>query len=71
MKGEWRFTDPISGRWVTLVITGDHYGDAGVRHPDCPRLADISPELDAFYCPACGWNGRISGVWFYDLWERP
>lgn len=57
------FVDPVRGREVTL-----HIGDTpGVEHPDCDVRADVSPQLDCFYCPACGWNGRISGAWFIDL----
>jgi hypothetical protein len=57
------FTDPISGRHLVL-----RFGEraAGVEHPGCAHLADVSPELDAFFCSACHWNGRISGAWFMD-----
>jgi hypothetical protein len=68
MNGAWPFTDPVSGQQCTLRIDGTQYGDAGVEHPGCERLADVSPDLDAFYCPGCGWNGRISGAWFMELW---
>jgi hypothetical protein len=57
------FTDPVSGRECTV-----HFGEApGVEHPDCTFRAEVSPEIDAFYCRHCGWNGRISGAWFMDL----
>jgi hypothetical protein len=23
----------------------------------------LSIDLDAFYCPVCRWNGRVSGAW--------
>lgn len=67
------FTDPVSGRSVVLVMTDDpesrpYDGSHGVRHDGCDRLADVSPELDAFYCRACRFSGRISGAWFMDLW---
>lgn len=64
--GDHDFTDPISGRRLRVVTDGTFDG-SGVEHPDCGRLADVSPELDAFFCPACQWNGRISGAWFMDL----
>lgn len=67
------FTDPISGRTMVLDMTnaaaGTPYdGTHGVEHVGCARLADVSPELDAFYCPECRCSGRISGAWFMDLW---
>lgn len=71
MIGAWPFVDPISGQTVTLHITGSQYGDAGVGHPGCDHLAEVYPDLDAFYCPSCGWNGRITGAWFMDLWQAP
>lgn len=43
----------------------------GVEHPGCTRVADIALELDAFYCPLCQWNGRISGHWAADLITAP
>lgn len=55
------FTDPISGEECALVIPAG--GRPGIAHPRCPALADLAVELDAFYCPACGWNGRVSGAW--------
>jgi hypothetical protein len=62
------FTDPVSGRGCVV-----HFGVApGIEHPDCTFRAQVSPELDAFYCTHCRWKGRISGAWFMDLlteWE--
>jgi hypothetical protein len=70
------FTDPVRGAGCVLVIPvpGLVYpaapGDPkiGVEHPGAPgetciRLADLALELDAFYCPLCQWNGRVSGGW--------
>lgn len=59
------FTDPITNHTCTLILQ-----PLGVRHGNCPQLADVSPELDAFYCRTCQWNGRISGAWIIDLLER-
>jgi len=71
------FVDPIRQRKCVLVIPpeGRVYPTAGepkigIAHPDCDELADLSVELDAFYCPACGWNGRVSGAWCIDMIER-
>jgi hypothetical protein len=69
------FTDPISGSVCVLVNdpTADWWdGGVGVRHPSlgCARLADVSPDLDAFYCPDCGWTGRVSGAWVCDVRDR-
>jgi len=72
-----KFVDPISSQWCVLVIPeggrlypGDGDPKIGIRHPDCPEVADLSVELDAFYCPTCGWNGRVSGAWCVDLIEQ-
>lgn len=62
------FTDRISGQLCILVIPFG--GQAGIEHPDCRRLADLSQELDAFYCQACKMNGRVSGAWCADLISR-
>jgi hypothetical protein len=73
--GHPRFTflDPIRDRLCALVVPPDGrvYGEPkiGIAHPDCDSLADLSVELDAFYCPACGWNGRVSGAWCVDMIE--
>lgn len=70
---EHLFRDPISGRECALRVGMDvdrlrpGLPGLGVRHGECPQLADVSPELDCFYCPACGWNGRVSGAWAMDL----
>ena len=66
----WTFTDPISERECALIIPPDgrvfpSEGEPkiGIEHPECDHLADLAIELDAFYCPACRWNGRVSGTW--------
>lgn len=68
------FLDPISDRFAALVLPpgGRVYpvpGEPkiGVAHPNCDHLADVSVDLDCFYCPVCRWNGRISGAWVDDL----
>lgn len=69
------FTDPVSGRDFVLDIGTEqsrpYDGTNGVEH-DCNggrlALADVSPELDSFYCSKCGAGGRVSGAWFMDLW---
>lgn len=63
MADGYPFVDPITNR--TVVLRTD--GQAGVDHPGCLVRADVSPELDAFYCRDCHWNGRISGAWFMDV----
>ena len=69
---EHPFRDPISGRDVTLVFGPEplapYDGKHGVRHDGCDRLADVSPDLDAWYCTVCQASGRISGAWFMDVW---
>ena len=68
------FTDGARAAECTLVIppAGRVYPAAdepkiGVEHPGCPAVADLALELDAFWCPLCRWNGRISGAWAADL----
>lgn len=65
--------DPIRHHNVTLVIPdggrifpSDGEPKIGIEHPGCDQLADLSVELDAFYCQACKWNGRVSGAWAVD-----
>jgi hypothetical protein len=75
MSPGFPFVDPISGQQCHLVIPqgGRVYPTKGqpkigVAHPGaCDRLADLAVELDAFYCPACRWNGRVSGAWCVDM----
>jgi hypothetical protein len=57
------FTDPISGQRCELVTTPE----AGIRHPECDRLANLAAHLDAFYCAYCRMNGRISGAWALEM----
>lgn len=66
---EHLFRDPISNRecMLRIGVNVDRLRPGmvgmGVRHGTCVQMADVSPELDAFYCPGCGWNGRVSGAW--------
>lgn len=65
------FVDPISDEECALYVQGPNPsffdGKSGVAHPRCNHLADVSADLDAFYCKACGRNGRISGGWAIDV----
>ena len=70
------FLDPIRNRMCALVVppAGRVFAfngepKIGVRHEGCEELADLSIELDCFYCPTCRWNGRISGAWAVDVIE--
>lgn len=73
MTGSHEFHDPISGlRCVLQAGAGvdrlrPGLPGLGVMHGTCPQLADVSPDLDCFYCPECRWNGRISGAWAMDM----
>jgi hypothetical protein len=58
------FTDLVSGETCWLVIRNAR---PWVVHVGCDGLADVVPVLDAFYCPSCGWNGRVSGAWVMDM----
>ena len=67
------FIDGVSRRHCTLVIDPAKPlwdGGAVVQHPDCEHPADVSVDLDCFYCQSCRWNGRISGAWAYDLYVQ-
>lgn len=68
---QFPFTDPITGRDVTLVIMGADPsfwdGTIGVKHPGCDALAIVSPDIDAFFCTTCYWNGRVTGAWAVDM----
>lgn len=49
-----------------------HTSNSGESLPDgpaCDELADLSIDLDAFYCPSCGRSGRVSGAWCVDVIE--
>lgn len=62
----YRFTDPVDS--ATCVA---HFGATpGIEHPGCLFRATVQPELDAYYCSACGRSGRIWGAWFLELLER-
>lgn len=80
------FRDLATGREVILVIGADHEGLTGVAHEGvrwqkpigqgnavlvgCDQLAHVSPKLDCAYCTNCGWQCRISGAWFMNLWTE-
>lgn len=58
---EYAFLELTSLTECWLVITPQL--NARIKHPDCPQLADISLELDAFYCVRCRFGGRVSAYW--------
>jgi hypothetical protein len=60
----WPFTDPVTGEECALVVRS---GRPWVIHAGCDGLADVVPVLDAFYCAACGWSGRVRGAWVAGL----
>lgn len=35
----------------------------GVQHPGCTEVADLSLDLDCWYCASCRRQGRVSGAW--------
>ncbi len=65
---EHPFTDPISRQVCTLHVQG---GWVGIEHPGCDQIADPAVSLDSFYCPSCGFNGRVSGAWVVDMADQP
>jgi len=58
------FTDLVTSRTCWLET---YAGRPVVKHPGCPVRAEVSVELDAFYCRFCQWNGRVSGAWVLDV----
>lgn len=64
------FTDLISWKNCSLAIDAETGNCKGVSHPGCPVLADLVIELDAFFCPACKMNGRVTGAWAADVIAR-
>jgi hypothetical protein len=55
------FVDPTSGETCYLVFRPGTV--PGVSHLDCDQLGDVSVAYDAWYCPPCGKQGRVSGAW--------
>lgn len=68
--GNYPFTDPSSGAECVLVIDATAAGEHGVEHPGCSTLADVVPQLDAWYCPDHDHQGRISGAWATERWQQ-
>jgi hypothetical protein len=73
---KYRFFDSVHGATCTLVVPAggrvfpsDGEPKVGVEHAGCDEIADLSVELDSFYCRACQWNGRVSGAWAVDCIE--
>lgn len=71
---EFPFVDPMTGDTLVVVFGAaplvPYDGKHGVRHDGCERLADVSPDLDCWFCPECRRQGRVSGAWFMDLWQE-
>ncbi len=70
------FYEDVQGGECELVVPpgGKVYPQAGeakigVAHPGCTTVADLALELDAFFCPRCHRNGRVSGAWCRDVIE--
>lgn len=66
----FKFSDPANAdQECAVVFTVDNGTGtiAGISHPHCDKLADVSLELDAFYCLACKYNGRVSVAWIHDM----
>ena len=68
------FVDEVRGGECVLVVPAGgkvfpRSGEPkiGVVHPHCVTVADLALHLDAFFCPACHRNGRISGFWAADV----
>lgn len=66
------FVDPTSGKERELLVLTNCDGafDALKVDHGCSELADVSADLDAWFCPACQRSGRISGAWAVDMWQQ-
>ena len=65
------FAEMLDGRVKTLHPRIHAGVLADRRNPDHrAQLADLAIELDAFFCPACHRNGRVSGAWCLDVIEE-
>ena len=75
MSDQTPFDDLVTGERCVLHMTGmidpiRPGWTVGVEHLRCDKLADVYPDMDCFYCSACGWNGRVSGVAVLTLWDQ-
>lgn len=63
------FVDPVKGveRELVVLIGPPAFDALKVEH-GCSDLADVSADLDAWFCPVCHAQGRISGAWALDVY---
>ena len=66
------FKDGVRGDVCILHVepTQPAFDGIRVQHPGCDALADVSADLDAWYCPKCSRSGRVSGAWAIDMYEE-
>lgn len=66
------FVDPTSGKERELLVLTNCDGafDALKVDHGCSDLADVSTDLDAWFCPVCHARGRISGAWALDVYDE-
>lgn len=65
------FVDPVKGveRELVVLIGAPVFEALKVEH-GCTDLADVSANLDAWFCPVCHAGGRISGAWAFDVYDE-
>lgn len=65
------FIDPVKGaaRELVVLIGVSAFDGLKVEH-GCTDLADVSADLDAWFCPVCHAQGRISGAWALDVYDE-
>lgn len=66
------FMDGVRGDECTLLVdpTLPLFEGLKVVHTGCSELADVSADLDAWFCTACQRSGRVSGAWAVDMWQQ-
>jgi hypothetical protein len=65
------FIDPISGTERELLVLSNATAfDGLVVEHGCSDLGNVSADLDAWFCPVCHAQGRISGAWALDVYDE-
>lgn len=65
------FVDPVKGVERELVVLHGVSAFDGLKvEHGCTDLADVSADLDAWFCPVCHVQGRISGAWALDVYDE-
>lgn len=65
------FIDPVKGveRELVVLIGAPAFDALCVDH-GCSDLGNVSADLDAWFCPVCHAQGRISGAWALEVYDE-